>query len=94
MADLETAADAAVVRVKEVEQHGQRAHGSFAALRDEAADIRTQLEADWLALTEAARSLLQSAEEQRESFDRTARRRRPLRASGRHHPRAPEASRT
>jgi chromosome segregation ATPase len=69
MADLETAAEGALVRVKEFEARFEKAQASFAALRDEATTLRAQLESDWTGLAEAAQSLIRSAEEHRKAFD-------------------------
>jgi hypothetical protein len=64
MADLETAADVALVKTKELSAHIDKAEAAFAELEDKLEDAKAQFDTDWTALEEKARVLLDLARAQ------------------------------
>lgn len=62
--DLEAAAEAAIVKVKDLSAHIDKAEAAFAALEDQLEDVKTRYETDWTALDEKARVLLELARAQ------------------------------
>jgi SMC interacting uncharacterized protein involved in chromosome segregation len=72
MADLDAAADAALAKVKELSGHVDDAREACTELRDEASRLKGEMEADWDALHERAKALLDSVPEQRTQLDQEA----------------------
>jgi hypothetical protein len=64
MADLEEAADVALVKIKDLSAHIDKAEAAFTAVEERLDDVRSQFEADWTALEEKARVLLDLARAQ------------------------------
>jgi hypothetical protein len=59
MADLETTADLALVKARELSAHIDKAEAAFAELEDKLEDAKAQFDTDWTALEEKARVLLE-----------------------------------
>lgn len=70
MADLETAAETALAKAVELRELLSRAHAAFASLERQATELSSQLEADWSALEERGRALLDRCGEEEESLSR------------------------
>jgi hypothetical protein len=64
MADLEEAADVALVKIKELSSQIERAEAAFTAVEEKLDDVKEQFEADWSALDEKARAVLEVARAQ------------------------------
>jgi hypothetical protein len=64
MADLEAAADVALVKTKDLSAHIDKAEAAFTALEEALEDVKTQFATDWAALDETARVLLDLARAQ------------------------------
>jgi uncharacterized phage infection (PIP) family protein YhgE len=72
MADLEAAADAALAKVKELSGHVDDAREACTGLREEAERLRGEMEADWEAFQQKARTLLDAVPEGRARIDEGA----------------------
>lgn len=64
MADLEAAAEVAIVKIKDLSAHIDKAEAAFTALEDTLDDVKAQFDTDWAALDEKARVLLDLARAQ------------------------------
>jgi hypothetical protein len=64
MADLEAAADVALVKIKDLSAHIDKAEAAFTAVEEKLDDFRTQFATDWAALDETARAVLELARAQ------------------------------
>jgi hypothetical protein len=64
VADLEAAADVALVKIKDLSAHVDKAEAAFTAVEERLDDVRTQFATDWAALDEKTRVLLELARAQ------------------------------
>jgi hypothetical protein len=64
MADLEEAADVALVKVKELQAHVEKAEAALAAVEQRLGHLKERTASDWAALAETAASLLEGARAQ------------------------------
>jgi chromosome segregation ATPase len=68
MADLETAADAALAKVKQLEEQADRTEEALTKLEGGISAATTALEADWTAVSGDLSSVLQQVQEQRDQL--------------------------
>jgi septation ring formation regulator EzrA len=59
--DLEGAAEVAIVKIKELSAHVDKAEAAFTALEEKLDDVKAQFETDWASVDEKARVLLELA---------------------------------